>query len=242
MVVLDPGHGGDEVGAAAFGVVEKASNLDMALRVEKLLLAQGVDVILTRRTDSRAAGQTPGFSATRADLQARIDVANEAGGDVFVSLHSNGSSDADERGVEAWYDSGGDFAGEGYNLAGMLMSDVLSELRSYGYVTKDRGLFDGNCFRERGGRCFTLYVIGGQRATTRQEVIARGGDPEALGFNGAGVIYSRATRMPSALVELLIISNAADAAVLRQEAGRDAIARGVAKAVIEFLDLAYEGR
>src|SRR5687767_525311 len=39
VVVLDPGHGGDEIGAAAFSVTEKESNLDFALRVEKLLLA-----------------------------------------------------------------------------------------------------------------------------------------------------------------------------------------------------------
>jgi N-acetylmuramoyl-L-alanine amidase len=45
--------------------------------------------------------------------------------------------------------------------------------------------------------------------------------------------------MPAALVELLIISNARDAAVLRDEAGRAAMARGVARGILEFLGLPF---
>jgi N-acetylmuramoyl-L-alanine amidase len=236
VVVLDPGHGGDEVGAASNGVVEKHSNLELALRVEQLLLAQGVDVVLTRRTDARAAEQVPGFTATRSDLQQRLDIANAARGDVFVSLHHNGSNDPNLRGVEAWYDSSRDFASQNYALAGLLKDRVLESLRASGYVTPDRGLFDGKCFRSREGRCFTLFVIAGPRETRREEVIRRGGDPEAVGFNGGDVIFSRPAQMPAALLESLFISNAADNAVLRSETGRDAIARGIATAIMQFLD------
>jgi N-acetylmuramoyl-L-alanine amidase len=235
VVVLDPGHGGEEVGAAANGVVEKTSNLDMAMRVQKLLEADGYDVVLTRTTDARAAEPVDGYTATRTDLQARIDEANAAHGDVFVSLHSNGSDDASQQGVEAWYDSKRDFATENQALARSLLTSVLSQLHDYGYDAQDRGLLDGNCFRERMGRCFTLFVIGGPRETTREEVTRRGGDPEALGFNGAAVIYSRATAMPAALIEDLIITNGADSAVLRDDAGRQAIARGVANGIEAFL-------
>jgi hypothetical protein len=112
---------------------------------------------------------------------------------------------------------------------------VLAELRSYGYTTTDRGLYDGSCFRQRNGRCFTLFVIGGARETRRQQVIDRGGDPEALGFNGADSIWSRPTQMPSALLENLFVTNEADNRVLRDDAGRQAIARGVVAAIIEFL-------
>ena len=239
VVVLDPGHGGDEVGAAANGVTEKLSNLDFALRVEKLLLANGVDVVLTRHADLRAAAQIDGYTATRTDLQARLDLANEVKGDVFVSIHSNGSTDTGQNGVEAWYDSNRAFAAEGKQLAGLLVSNTLSELRTYGYSATDRGLFDGRCYREREGRCFTLFVIGGARETTREEVERRGGDPAALGFGSATTIYSRPANMPAALVELLIISNARDAAVLRDEAGRAAMARGVARGILEFLGLPF---
>lgn len=234
VVVLDPGHGGDEIGAGRNGVTEKESNLDMAFRVEKLLIDAGFDVVLTRRTDARAAQEIPGFTATRSDLQARLDIANASDGDLFVSIHSNGSEDLGQRGVETWYDSNRQFAAESLILARLLQSNVLRELRAYGYAAQDRGLFDGVCFRQREGRCFTLFVIAGARATSREEVMRRGGDPEALGFNGQETIYSRPANMPAALVELLIITNASDAAVLRDEAGRNAMARGVAGAITAF--------
>lgn len=239
VVVLDPGHGGDEIGAAANGVVEKASNLDFARRVEKLLLGNDVDVVVTRGADARASGQIDGYTATRSDLQARLDLANEVKGDVFVSIHSNGSTDAGQAGVEAWYDSDRPFAVEGKQLAELLVRNTLAELQTYGYNATNRGLFDGRCYRVREGRCFTLFVIGGARETTREEVMRRGGNPAALGFGDAPAIYSRPANMPAALVELLIITNARDAAVLRDEAARAAMARGVAKAILDFLGLPF---
>jgi hypothetical protein len=78
VVVLDPGHGGAEVGAADYGVVEKVSNLEMALRVEALLRARGIEVVLTRRSDERAVSSEPGWTAQHFDLQGRIDIANAA--------------------------------------------------------------------------------------------------------------------------------------------------------------------
>ena len=235
VVVLDPGHGGEEVGSARNGVVEKASNLEMALRVEKLLLEAGYDVVLTRREDTRVAYAPKGFTPTYWDLQARADIANAARGDVFVSMHSNGHDDGNQRGIETWWDSKRADGDRNKLLATLLQRHVLGELRSYGYTTTDRGLYDGSCFRQRNGRCFTLFIIGGSRETTRQTVIERGGDPEALGFNGANSMWSRPTNMPSALVENLFVTNEADNRVLRDEAGRQAMARGVAGAIMEFL-------
>ncbi len=154
---------------------------------------------------------------------------------VIIRHPGNGSTDTSQKGVEAWYDSKRDFAAEGQLFAGLAVQKVLAELRGVGYVAQDRGLFDGSCFRSRMDRCFTLFVIGGPRETTRREIEMRGGDPEALGFNGRDVIYSTPANMPAALLELLIITNPQDAAMLRSELARDAIARGVAGAIIEFL-------
>ena len=240
-VVLDPGHGGpDDVGAANYGVVEKHSNLEMALRVEALLKAQGLRVILTRRADSRsvlypADGPLSGFGASRADLQARVDLVNAEKADLFISIHSNGSTDGNQKGVEVWYDPNRPFGDKNLRRAQLLLAHVLAELRAYDYRAVDRGLKDDTCFRVRDGRCFPLFVLGPERETRREEVLRRGGNPEQLGFApGQEVITTRATQMPGALVELLIISNEADAAVLRDEGGRDAMASGIARAVMEF--------
>jgi N-acetylmuramoyl-L-alanine amidase len=242
-VVLDPGHGGPTaVGAAAHGVVEKDSNLEMALRLEKLLVEQGIRVVMTRRSDSAPVGyEGPtaegGFSAQRLDLQARIDFANAEGGDIFLSIHSNGSTSPTTRGLETWYDPNRPFGDRNLLLARLLQTHVLRELRAYGYNALDRGLQDDTCFRVFNGVCRPLFVLGPPRETTVEEVLRRGGDPLALGFApGQSAITSRATNMPGALIELLFVSNEQDAAVLRSETGRQAMARGLAAAIVEYFE------
>jgi N-acetylmuramoyl-L-alanine amidase len=236
---LDPGHAADEVGAAANGVVEKHSNLEMAVRVEALLAQHGVRVLLTRRTDERAFTGAPiaGYSATRRDLQARIDLANESGADVFVSLHSNGSGSTADRGIETYYNSQRPFAGLNYQLASLLQSTVVSEMRAAGYAVTDRGVKDDSCLKAFQGRCFPLFVLGPGRTTSREEVIARGGTPEGVGMApGQPSTTSRPTAMPGALLELLFISNPSDAALLSNSEARDTMARGVTRGIIDFLN------
>ncbi len=238
-VVLDPGHGGDEIGAANYGVVEKHLNLDMALRIERLLQAEGVRVVLTRREDRRVASRpspSSSFGSMRFDLQARIDVANAEDADVFLSIHSNGSPSADERGVEVWFDPNRDFAVQNRALAETILVNVVRELTAYGYPAFDRGIKDDTCFRQRSGRCFPLFLLGLPRTTTREELLRRGVNPDILGLEpGQQAITTRATQMPGALVELLFISNAADAAMLADEGARDAMARAVADALLHML-------
>ncbi len=238
-IVLDPGHGGDEVGASDHGVVEKHSNLDMALRIERLLQAAGVRVILTRREDQRAATRpdaVPSFGSTRFDLQARIDLANEEQADLFLSIHSNGSPSAGENGVEAWFDPNREFGDQNRALAEAILANVVRELQSYGHPALDRGIKDDTCFRRRDDRCFPLFLLGPPRTTTREELLRRGVNPDVLGIEpGQQAATTRATQMPGALVELLFISNAADAAILADEGARDAMARGVTDALLQTL-------
>jgi N-acetylmuramoyl-L-alanine amidase len=238
MVVIDPGHGADEVGAAASGVVEKASNLEMAFRVEALLQAQGVRVLLTRRADERAyiGLQDGGFNSTRRDLQARVDLANDAAADLFVSIHSNGSNSGADNGIETYYNSQRPFASLNQTLAATLQAAVMGEVRAAGYSAYDRGYKDDACLRAFQGRCFPRSVLGPPRITTRDEVLRRGGDPSSFGFaSGQDEVGSRATLMPGALVELLFVSNPSDNALLRTEDARAALARGVARGILEFL-------
>lgn len=204
-MVLDPGHGGEEVGAADHGIVEKESNLDMALRIEAVLQSHGVRVVLTRRDDARVAaapsGQAPGsFPATRVDLQARVDIANAEAADLFVSIHSNGSTDPSQSGVEAWYDPNRAFGATNRQFAEHLVAHVLRELSAYGYAAVDRGIQEDTCFRSRFGRCFPLFLLGPERTTHRRDLVARGLNPEAFGFRpGQDSVTSRATGMPGVL-------------------------------------------
>ena len=52
VVVLDPGHGGQDSGAMCGGVMEKDLTLDVARRVDRLLDSQGVATLMTRLGDS----------------------------------------------------------------------------------------------------------------------------------------------------------------------------------------------
>lgn len=242
LVVVDPGHGGDEVGASANGIVESDSNLDMGRRVERLLTRAGYRVLLTRSNTGRAVdgldgpGQPQGFSAQRRDLQARIDLANAAGAALFISLHSNGLSDPSADGVETYYNAVRPFATQSRLLAQSIQRNVVEEMARSGYRVRDRGTLDDSCLRAFQGVCFPLFVLGPSRETPRDEVLRRGGDPAALGFSaGQAAIVSRATQMPGALVELLFVSNAEDARLLAADESREALARGVVLGISRFL-------
>jgi N-acetylmuramoyl-L-alanine amidase len=239
VITLDPGHGGPEIGAVSAGpggyLAEKDSNLDMAYRLRTLLEADGYHVVLTRETDARATGESGGstaFPVTRFDLQRRIDIANEAESDLFVSLHSNGSGSASESGIEVWYDPNHPWGTDNLRLAQLLQRYTVQSLRAYGYRVLDRGVKDDTHWRVRNGRSFPIFVLGPPRTDTRDDVIRRGAKPEDLGF-GPGVesVTSRALQMPAALIENLFLTNATDAAVLRDPGARDAIARGMRDAI-----------
>ena len=242
LVVIDPGHGGDEIGAVANGIVEKDSNLEMGRRAERLLTQAGYRVLLTRHDAGRAvsdvdgAGQPQGFSAQRRDLQARIDLADAAGAAAFVSLHSNGLSDPSANGVETYYNAARPFSTQNRLLAQSIQDNVMAEMTRSGYRVRDRGTLDDACLRSFQGTCFPLFVLGPPRVTTRDEVLRRGGDPATLGFSlGQDAIASRATQMPGALVELLFVSNPDDARLLADDAAREALARGVVLGISRFL-------
>ena len=79
-VVIDPGHGGHDPGAHVKDLNEADLVLDVALRLEQLLLKQpGVEVVLTRRTD------------VFIPLEERTEIANREEADLFLSIHANAS-------------------------------------------------------------------------------------------------------------------------------------------------------
>ena len=127
-VALDPGHGGYDGGARAHdsGVWEKVTTLEIALAVEKELLARGADVVLTRREDvCLAEGDTATKARKRADLQARVDIAKAAQADVFLSIHLNEYRSRGESGPQVFYQRGGE---DGRLLAGVLQSALIEGL------------------------------------------------------------------------------------------------------------------
>ncbi len=86
LIVIDPGHGGSDRGSVHGGVAEAAIALDMAKRLRAILVERGWQVKMTHDTDVDV--YQPNDSA-HDELQARVDVANNAGARMFVSVHAN---------------------------------------------------------------------------------------------------------------------------------------------------------
>jgi N-acetylmuramoyl-L-alanine amidase len=90
LVVLDPGHGGQDSGAICGPVYEKDLTLDIAQRVNRLLQAQGIATLMTRLGDSYVS------------LADRVAVTNRARDCIFVSIHFNEGKKV-VGGVETYY-------------------------------------------------------------------------------------------------------------------------------------------
>lgn len=91
-VVIDPGHGGAEEGAAGpGGLLEKEAMLALARTVKEVLTRRGYKVVLTRESDATIA------------LEERAAAANAASADVFLSLHGNASKSPAAHGTEVYY-------------------------------------------------------------------------------------------------------------------------------------------
>lgn len=88
-VFVDPGHGGADPGALGNGLRECDINLAVAKRVQYHLKRHGIDVLMSRESD------------TTVSLEDRTKKANSWGANVFVSIHSNAAS-ADAYGVETY--------------------------------------------------------------------------------------------------------------------------------------------
>jgi N-acetylmuramoyl-L-alanine amidase len=225
VVALDPGHGGPEVGAAGAGLAEKDVNLRIALKLKALLEGDGMVVVLTRDGDHRAV-PPPGFEPppdwrdTRKDLQARIDIANLSGADIFISIHNNGSPNPSERGTEVWWDGRRPFAAYNRALAELVLEELLRHIRAAGYPTVNRGLKEDSTFRVWQGRAFPIFVLGPPRT---------------------GATTTRAGNMPAVLGESLFLSNPTEALQLTREEMLDAIARGYHAAITRYFRLIDEG-
>lgn len=91
VIVLDPGHGGQDSGAMCGTVLEKDLTLDVALRAETLLRSAGFTTVLTRASDRYLS------------LAERAAVANREKHSLFVSIHFNDGERAAASGVETYF-------------------------------------------------------------------------------------------------------------------------------------------
>ncbi|MDQ6675076.1 MAG: N-acetylmuramoyl-L-alanine amidase [Chloroflexota bacterium] len=208
-ITVDPGHGGSQIGASyrfADGVVlqEKTLSLRIGLRLRQLLERAGYAVTLTRSSDT--AVNTGGLDLNgdgrvglADELQARIDLANRAGSDLFVSVCLNGSSDPSARGTEILWNPNRRFSDRSQLLAKLTQSRMVADLAAAGYTPRDRGI--------------------------RTDAALLGGDALFL-LGPASKTIARPSQMPAIIGETLFLTNPADATALRDDRIVEAIAHG----------------
>ncbi len=117
IVVLDPGHGGDDTGTIAHGLIESEVVLDLARRIEGRLSAIGVTVLFTR-------------SATACpDELERAMMANSSGADIMLSLHCDSAGQTMASGVATFFygqERFGAWSAVGEQFADLIQREVVA--------------------------------------------------------------------------------------------------------------------
>lgn len=141
-ICLDPGHGGSDSGATAFGAKESDLTLKIAQYCKEELAKYDVNVVMTRTTDTRLSEEAA------MDLKNRVEVAKKAGASYFISIHINSAANSAAKGAEVYYPntSGNkNLSTNGQNLAKAIQSQ-LAALGLYNRGIKIRNYTDGTTF------------------------------------------------------------------------------------------------
>lgn len=138
-ICLDPGHGGSDSGANAFGTKESDLTLKIAQYCKEELSKYDVNVVMTRTTDTRLSEEAA------MDLKNRVEVAKKAGASYFISIHINSAANSAAKGAEVYYPntSGNkNLSSNGQNLAKAIQKQ-LTALGLYDRGIKIRNYTDG---------------------------------------------------------------------------------------------------
>lgn len=138
-ICLDPGHGGSDSGANAFGAKESDLTLKIAQYCKEELSKYDVNVVMTRTTDTRLSEEAA------MDLKNRVEVAKKAGASYFISIHINSAANSAAKGAEVYYPntSGNkNLSTNGQNLAKEIQKQ-LTALGLYDRGIKIRNYTDG---------------------------------------------------------------------------------------------------
>ena len=109
VIILDAGHGTPDEGAeSSSGTTEASLNLEITLKIQKLLESSGATVVLTRSDDNSIYEIDAKTIAQKkvSDIKNRVKIGNSSSADVFVSIHLNKISDSNYSGWQTFYQNG----------------------------------------------------------------------------------------------------------------------------------------
>ena len=105
VIVIDAGHGGEDGGAGANGVLEKDVNLAIALRLRDMLTVNGCSVVMTRDSDISIYDSSADTTREKkvADLNNRVKIINSSKNNILVSIHQNKFEQSKYSGAQIFY-------------------------------------------------------------------------------------------------------------------------------------------
>ena len=230
-VVIDPGHGGKDVGAVGAISNEKSINLNIALALGNLIERNlsDVRVIYTRKTDVFIS------------LKGRAEIANRAKADLFISVHTNSvpPTKTPPQGFQV-YTLGMHRAKDNLDVA-MRENSVISLEK--GYEKTYQG-FDPNS-----SESYIMFEIlqsanmekSVELARLIQRSVCSKANRNDKGVHQAGFLVLRETSMPSCLIELGFITSNEEEQFLNSSRGIDLMARGIYEAFVEYKNI-YDGK
>jgi N-acetylmuramoyl-L-alanine amidase len=213
-IVIDPGHGGHDPGVLGKGMSESALVLDIALRLETLLLKEpGVDVVLTRRTD------------VYIPLEERTEIANRQSADLFLSIHANSSRNNSVKGIETYFLS---FASspEAEAVAARENSASAREMHQLPDIIKAITL-NNKLDESRDLAHMVQEALVTNLRKGNKEVRSRG-------VKKAPFVVLIGAAMPSVLAEISFVTNRQELSLLKTPAYKQKIAESLQAAVLRY--------
>ena len=223
IVVIDPGHGGHDPGAIGGFSKEKNINLNVALKLGKLIKNNNDDVkvIFTRSTD------------VFIPLDRRAEIANNAKADLFISIHTNavaGSKTA--KGASTWT------LGLAKSEANLAVAKRENSVILYenDYKTRYAG------FNPNSAESYIIFEFMQDKYMSQSVHLASLVQKEFRhtctrvdrGVHQAGFLVLKASAMPSILVELGFISTPEEEQFLNQDEGTSSLAKGIYRAFLTY--------
>ncbi len=215
-IVIDAGHGGKDPGAVArSGLREKDVNLDIAMRLGRLLEAQGIEVVRTRSSDKFIS------------LEERSKIANSSNADLFVSIHTNSARSSRLNGFEVFYVTENVDDNE----------RAVSAARNYSLKLDER-YFSGESLNLKATLWDMIYTRNRADSVSLAQSICQSVNRslglKILGVKGAPFYVLKDTRIPAVLVEVGFISNSNEGKYLRNPFYRQQIAETIAEGILNY--------
>jgi N-acetylmuramoyl-L-alanine amidase len=219
LVVIDPGHGGYDPGTSGGGYTEKALALQIADRLRSALNERGIRTAMTRDDDSFVS------------LSERTRIANRDGADLFVSIHLNSNPDSATAGITTYY------LNNTTDRATIRLARMENQAGGYGAPNRPNLHYILTDLRQQykaaESASLARMIEAEAVADVNRSVGVKVND---LGARKGPFYVLVGPLMPAVLVECGFLSNPAEARLLATPSYQQALADGIARAVVHYLN------